>query len=118
MEYLKYIVIGLFILFFISRMLPVKGVNNLAPNEVKPKLKDKKIQFIDVRTPREYKGGHVKQFKNIPVHLLKNESNQLKKDQEVVIICRSGNRSMKACRILKKQGFDNLTNVRGGMNMW
>lgn len=118
MEYLKYIVIGLLILFIISRLLPVKGVNNLVPSEVKPKLKNKKIQFIDVRTPGEYKSGHVKQFKNIPLHMLKNQASQLKKDQEVVIICRSGNRSMKACRILKKQGFDNITNVRGGMNMW
>lgn len=118
MEYVKYIVIGLLILFVISRMIPVKGVNNLSANEVKPKLKNRNIQFIDVRTPGEYQNGHVKEFKNIPLHLLKKESSHLKKDKEVVVICQSGNRSMKACRILKKQGFNNLTNVRGGISMW
>ncbi len=118
MEYITYIVIGLIILFIISRMLPVRGVNNLTSNEVKPKLKDRKIQFIDVRTPAEYKSGHVKQFKNMPLQSLKNQVNTLDKDKEVVIICRSGNRSMSACRILKKEGFEDLTNVRGGMNTW
>lgn len=115
---MEYIIIGLIILFIISRMLPVKGVNNLMASEVKPKIKNTKIQFIDVRTPSEYKNGHVKQFINIPLQSLKNQVNKLDKDKETIIICRSGNRSMKACRILKKEGFENLTNVRGGMNMW
>ena len=118
MEYIKYIVIGLIILFIISRMLPVKGVNNLTATEIKPKLKNKNIQFIDVRTPSEYKSGHVKEFKNMPLQSLKNQVNKLDKVREVVIICRSGNRSMSACRILKKEGFEHLTNIRGGMNTW
>lgn len=118
MEYVVYIIIGLLILFMISRMLPVKGVKNLSPNEIKPKLKDGKVQFIDVRTPGEYKSDHVKQFKNLPLQSLKNQINTLDKNKEVVVICRSGSRSMNACRLLKKEGFNHLTNVRGGMNVW
>ncbi len=117
-EEMEYIILIIFVLFIISRMLPVKDVKNLAPEEIKHKLKNKDIQLIDVRTPGEYQNGHVKKFKNIPLQSLKDQSKQLKKDKEVVVICRSGNRSMRACRILKKQGFENLTNVRGGMNMW
>ncbi len=115
---MEYIILIIFVLFIMSRMLPVKGVKNLTPEEIKPKLKNKDTQFIDVRTPGEYQSGHVNKFKNIPLQSLKDQSKQLKKDKEIVVICRSGNRSMRACRILKKQGFENLTNVRGGINMW
>src|SRR5699024_7893321 len=100
------------------RMLPVKGVKNLSPNEIEPKLKDRKVQFIDVRTPGEYKSDHVKQFKNLPLKSLKNQINTVDKNKEVVVICRTGSRSMNACRLLKKEGFNHLTNVRGGMNVW
>src|SRR5699024_3063287 len=117
-EKMEYIILIIFVLFIMSRMLPVKGVKNLTHEEIKPKLKNKDTQFIDVRTPGEYQSGHVNKFKNIPLQSLKDQSKQLKKDKEIVVICRSGNRSMRACRILKKQGFENLTNVRGGINMW
>src|SRR5690625_5168471 len=90
MEYVVYIIIGLLILCMISRMLPVKGLKNLSPNEIKPKLKDRKVQFIDVRTPGQYKSDHVKQFKNLPLQSLKNQINTLDKNKEVVVICRSG----------------------------
>lgn len=116
MEYIKYIAIGLIILFLVSRTLPVKGVKNITVNELNSKIKDRKIQFIDVRTPGEFKSGHVKQFKNMPLQSLKNQLNTLDKSKETVVICRSGNRSMSACRLLKKAGFKHLTNVRGGMN--
>src|SRR5690625_4538176 len=103
MEYVVYIIIGLLIIFRISIMLPEKDI---------------KVQFIDVRTTGEYKSDHVKQFKNLPLQSLKNQINTLDKNKEVVVICRSGSRSMNACRLLKKEGFNHLTNVRGGMNVW
>ncbi|MCY8721486.1 rhodanese-like domain-containing protein, partial [Bacillus sp. S10C12M] len=40
------------------------------------------------------------------------------KDQEVFVICQSGMRSLKASKVLKKQGFKNITNIKGGMNTW
>src|SRR5699024_7962830 len=118
MEYVVYLIIGLLILFMISRMLPVKGVKNLSPNEFKTKLKERKVQSIDVRTIGEYKCHHVQQFKNIPLQSLKNQVNTIDKKKEVIVICRSGSRSMNACRLSNKEGFNHLTNVRGGMNVW
>src|SRR5690625_8037305 len=112
MEYVVYIIIGLLILFMISRMLPVKGVKNLSPNEIKPKLKDRKVQFIDVRTLGEYKSDHVKQFKNLPLQSLKNQINILDKNKEVVVISRSRSRSMNAYRLLKIDEFILLTYIR------
>src|SRR5690625_343179 len=99
-------------------MLTVKSVKNLSQNEIKPKLKDRKVKFIGVRTPGEYKSVHVKQFKNLPLQSLKNQINTLDKNKEVVVICRSGSRSMNACRLLKKEVFNHKTNVRVSMTVW
>ncbi|GHH96641.1 rhodanese-like domain-containing protein [Neobacillus kokaensis] len=118
MEYVNYILIGLFLILIIQRILPVKGVRQISTTELKNELKDKNKQFVDVRTPGEFKGNHIGGFKNIPVHQLAQKSNELSKDKEVVVICQSGMRSQKASKILKKMGFTKVTNVNGGMSAW
>lgn len=104
--------------FILQRFIPVKGITNISTQEAKDKFSDKNVQFVDVRTPGEYKGNHRKPFKNIPLSQLAQKSNQLDKNKEVVVICQSGMRSMKATKILKKQGFEKVTNVKGGMSAW
>jgi hypothetical protein len=68
MDYINYIVIGLVIVFFIQRMIPTKGVRQISISELKNELKDKNKQYIDVRTPGEFKGNHIRGFKNMPLH--------------------------------------------------
>lgn len=104
--------------FLIQRFLPPKGINQINTLDLKSELKKKGKQFIDVRTPHEFGARHIKGFQNIPLSELPNQSHQLSKDQEVLVICQSGMRSMKASKILKKQGFKHVTNIKGGMNAW
>jgi rhodanese-related sulfurtransferase len=118
LEYVNYILIGLFLFFIVQRILPVKGVRQISTAELKNELKDKNKQFVDVRTSGEFKGNHIRGFKNIPLHQLTQKSNELSKDKEVVVICQSGMRSQKACKMLKKLGFNKVTNVKGGMSAW
>lgn len=118
LEYVNYILIGLFIFFIIQRILPAKGIRHISTSELKNELKDKNKQFVDVRTPGEFKGNHIKSIKNIPLHQLDQKANQLSKDKEVVVICQSGMRSQKASKMLKKLGFTKVTNVKGGMSAW
>jgi rhodanese-related sulfurtransferase len=113
------IVIVLIAIWFItSRLIPAKGVRNITVQELKKELKDKNKQFIDVRTPGEYNGRHIHEFKNIPLHQLPQKLDKLAKDKEVVVICQSGMRSTKASKILKQKGFEKVTNVKGGMSAW
>lgn len=99
--------------------MPTKGVRNITTAELKNELKDKNKLFIDVRTPREYKGKHIMEFTNIPLHLLAQKAEkELSKDKEVIVICQSGMRSGQASKLLKKLGFKKVTNVKGGMNAW
>lgn len=119
MEYLNYIIIGLFMLFIIKRIIPTKGVRQISTTDLKNELKDKNKQFVDVRTPGEFKGNNIKGFKNLPLQQLAQKAEkELSKDKEVVVICQSGMRSQNATKILKKLGFTNVTNVKGGMSAW
>lgn len=118
MNWIFSIIIALIIVHFIRQSLPVKGVENISASQLKSIIHEKDIQFIDVRTPMEFNEYKVKPFKNIPLHTLRQQCEQLNKNKEVVLICRSGSRSLRAARILKRAGFTNLTNVVGGLNRW
>lgn len=118
MDYVNYILIGLLILFLLQRLVPTKGVRQITTSDLKRELNDKNKQYIDVRTPGEFKGRNIKGFKNIPLHQLSSKANELSKDKEVVVICQSGMRSNKATKVLRKQGFKQVTNVKGGMSAW
>lgn len=104
--------------FFLNRFIPVKGIANISTQEAKNTFGDKNVQFVDVRTPGEYRANHRKPFKNIPLSQLAQESKELDKNKEVIVICQSGMRSMKAAKLLRKQGFKKVTNVKGGMDAW
>jgi rhodanese-related sulfurtransferase len=112
------IIIILLVGFFAWRLIPVKGVRNITTGQLKAELGDKNKQYIDVRTPMEFKGRNIKGFKNIPLDQLSNKAATLAKDKEVIVICQSGMRSTQAAKILKKLGFNQITNVKGGMSAW
>jgi rhodanese-related sulfurtransferase len=119
LDYINYVFIALFLLFIVYRFMPAKGVRNISIAELKNELKGKSKLFIDVRTPGEYKGNHIREFKNIPLNLLAEKAEkELSKDKEVIVICQSGMRSGQASKLLKKLGYTKVTNVKGGMNAW
>ena len=118
MEYLNYLLPALVIFFIIKRFLPIKGFKQISTTELKNELNDKNKQYIDVRTPGEFKSNNIRGFKNLPLQQLAQKSNELSKEKEVVVICQSGMRSGQASKLLKKQGFKQVTNVKGGMSAW
>jgi len=119
MEYVNYLVIALFLYFILKRFLPTKGIHTISTTELKAELNNKNKQFVDVRTPGEFKGNHIRGFKNIPLHQLNEKAEkELSMEKEVIVICQSGMRSMQASKTLKKLGFLKVTNVKGGMSAW
>lgn len=114
----EWILLIIVIAFIINRFKPTKGITNISVHEAKDKFKDNNVQFIDVRTPGEYKANHRKPFQNIPLSNLDSKMGKLDKQKEVVVICQSGMRSAKAAKMLKKHGFENIYNVKGGMGAW
>ncbi|AMX83342.1 rhodanese [Geobacillus subterraneus] len=104
--------------FLASRFIPPKGVQMITTAELKRRLKQPGVQYIDVRTPMEFRSFHLPGFRNIPLHELAARARELSKEKEVVVICQSGMRSQKASKLLKKMGFQHVTNVKGGLSAW
>ena len=65
---------------------------------------------VDVRTPTEFKDGHMKGALNFPLQNLTSQMNKLKKEHVIVTCCRSGSRSGMAKRMLKSNGFLHVHN--------
>ena len=78
----------------------------------------KEAILIDVRTPAEYREGHIPGVANIPLDELEKRLGEIPKDKKVVLICRTGNRSAQGARFLRSKGFDNVFNSTGGMSSW
>lgn len=81
----------------------------------------KKVQLVDVRTPKEYADGYIQNAINIDFfnqNAFVNEFNKLNKDEPVYLYCRSGRRSQKAARKLHSLGFKKIYDLRGGYMNW
>lgn len=70
-------------------------------------------QIIDVRTPMEYKGGHIKGSVNIPLDSLQRNLSKINKNKPVITCCASGMRSASAKNILKSNGYTEVYNGGG-----
>lgn len=73
---------------------------------------------LDVRTPEEWNDFHVEGSTLIPLNELAVRVNEVPRDREILVVCRSGNRSQEGRDILKAAGFINVTSMAGGLNQW
>ena len=83
-------------------------------------IADRPPLILDVRTPREYKQGHLKNAALIPVQVLEQNLDKLSnyKEGDILIYCATGNRSTVASKILIDNGFSGIINLRHGIVDW
>ncbi|MEA0970246.1 Rhodanese-like domain-containing protein [Candidatus Megaera venefica] len=77
--------------------------------------------ILDVREPYEYQEGHINGAINIPLSAILVEIDQIKDIQgkKIVLQCKVGGRSMRACQLLQAEGFvHDVWNLEGGINAW
>ncbi len=98
----------------------IQGLQQVNAKGALQLINHKDAFVLDVREPSEFKGGHIVNAKLIPLGKLNERIGELEKyrDQPMVIVCRSGNRSGSACGVLAKQGFTQVYNLAGGMMSW
>jgi rhodanese-related sulfurtransferase len=74
--------------------------------------------MLDVRTPEEWNEYHIPGSTLIPLDQLETRLNEVPKDKEVVVVCRSGNRSKPGRDALKAAGYTQVTSMSGGLKEW
>ncbi|WP_054949271.1 sulfurtransferase TusA family protein [Numidum massiliense] len=77
-----------------------------------------KLTIIDVREQAEYAFGHIPGAKNIPLGELEERLSEIDRNDDIYVICRSGNRSDLAVHTMKQAGLTKVKNVVPGMNTW
>lgn len=92
--------------------------DNISLDQLKDILKTNHTQIVDLRGASEYKSGHIKGTENIFIGTLEKDLDKIKKDQQVIIHCQSGDRSAIGYSLLAKHGFKNIKNYPGGISEW
>jgi len=98
----------------------LRGYSSITPAQSTQMINRDDALILDVRENNEYSEGHIINSLHIPLSSLKTRMEDLEKhkSKKVIIACRSGHRSSQACANLRKQGFEQVFNLRGGVMAW
>ena len=116
-----FIFIAVIVLHSCSNAQTTSSVNHLSATEVANQLKkDTNVQVLDVRTPSEFKNGHVPNAINANINNddFSTQIAALDKTKPVFVYCLSGGRSSAAVKQLRASGFKNVVEMPGGMMEW
>jgi rhodanese-related sulfurtransferase len=102
--------------FFGSRLSGIEEADTLKAT----RLYNDDALVLDVREDKEYAEGHIPKARHIPLGQLAGRLQELDKFKStpILVTCRSGNRSGRACGMLKKAGFETVYNQAGGILAW
>lgn len=98
----------------------LKGYPAVGPTEATQLINREDALVLDIREGNEFHSGHIVNALHIPMSKLSDRQAELEKykSKPIIAVCRSGNRSGSACARLKKAGFENIYNLKGGMMAW
>ena len=101
-------------------MLAADPAKHVKADEAAKIIADGKVAVIDVRTPDEFKDGHIQGAKNIDIMSKDFEAQlaKLDKTQPTLVHCQAGGRSTRALPIFEKLGFKNLIHLDEGFGGW
>nr|VFJ98710.1 MAG: Rhodanese-related sulfurtransferase [Candidatus Kentron sp. H]VFJ99903.1 MAG: Rhodanese-related sulfurtransferase [Candidatus Kentron sp. H]VFK03656.1 MAG: Rhodanese-related sulfurtransferase [Candidatus Kentron sp. H] len=96
------------------------GAESVSPTEAIRLINHENAVLLDVRTDSEFAEGYILNAMHIPQPSLSDHIKKLDKHRSkpVIAVCRSGNRSAKACATLRKHGFERVYNLSGGIAGW
>lgn len=94
-------------------------VSLIKPQEVKEKLNNEDVVILDTRTAKEYTVSHLPNAKFVGYdHFDISQVEDIPKDKEIIVYCSVGYRSEKIGEKLQEAGFENVTNIYGGIFQW
>lgn len=100
----------------------VGGTLSLEPSidvDTLAEIKDRSdVYVLDVREQWEYDEGHIPGVVLLPMSELPGRMSEIPKDKNVIVTCRTGNRSGQVTEFLRENGFENVHNMLGGIVAW
>jgi len=98
------------------------ATTNAMPKEISTSqalnLRNAGAFILDVRQPEEWNEYHVPGSTLIPLGELESRIKELPRDKQIVVVCRSGNRSATGRDVLLRAGFPQVTSLAGGLSQW
>jgi len=97
-----------------------QGYKTLTPTEAVMLINKEDAMVLDVREANELSQGSIIDAKHVAISALSQKANNLSKDKDkpVLVFCKMGNRSAEACKLLLKNNYTKVYNLKGGMNAW
>ena len=100
-------------------MQTTPSLPEISPQALKQKLDaNESVLLLDVREPSEYDIVHLKDAQLIPLNTLPHHIDSLPSDQEIIVYCHHGQRSLYAVAYLQQNGFADAKNLIGGIDQW
>lgn len=97
----------------------IQAMKKITVSELRDKLtRAENFTLIDVREPAENAQSAIAGSILIPLASVTTRLNEIPQNQPVIVHCKAGGRSAKACQLLMDQGYTDVTNVTGGMDAW
>lgn len=91
---------------------------DITVTELAERVKTNHLKLIDVREPHELEISRLPNATNIPLGQLASRLSELDSAEDMVLFCKSGNRSTRALELLTSAGFKKVKNLKGGINAW
>lgn len=97
----------------------ISGVREVGALEATQLINHQNAVVLDVREDSEYYAGHIPHSVHVPLgQLAKHPELEKYKHRPIIAICRSGMRSGRACSVLRRNGFEQVYNLAGGITAW
>lgn len=108
------------VLALLTHNLILGGKGSIDPMAATELINHRDAIVVDVRPAADFATGHIINAQNIPMNGFKNQTGSLQKFKEkpIIVNCRSGSQSSAACQQLRKEGFAEVYNLRGGILAW
>ena len=98
---------------------PLYEYGDVTVEQAKQLIEEKSnLVILDVRTVSEYDDGHIEGALNIPVQEIEGRLDELSKNNEILVYCRTGNRSSTAVEIMQANGFTKIYHMHRGITAW
>lgn len=97
-----------------------RGFPEVSPVDATRLINHEDAVLLDIREDKEYREGHILNARHIPLGMLDSRLKELEKfkGKPIIAYCRSGQRSARACSVLRKHGFESVYNLGGGILAW